>query len=101
MRCGICDKRITGTAYFCHACAKDYGLIKWMSTPRDTWPPWLLQLVRDCDGERRQEARMAEVERMYPGDVIDLGDAADEAYSAGLDCVDAHVYMARRSGMKP
>lgn len=101
MRCGTCGKRITGTAYFCHTCARDYGLIKWMNTPRETWPPWLRQFVRDCDSERRQEARMASVERLYREDSVDPEEAADEAYASGLDCVDAHLYIARRAKLQP
>lgn len=97
-RCAICGDPITTPFCFCSACEKEF----WLTGPVGTWPEWARFLENDEQRERYRELRDAKAEsREWECDFVPLSQAEDEALELGLDCVQAHYYIARRAGYQP
>ena len=99
-RCCICGMVITERFHVCLACEEEWGL----SGPLKTWPEWVQALKRDgARGLYRMRRDTAHEQSYIDGwaGPVSLSQAEEEAEELGLDCVDAHGYMARRAWLEP
>ncbi len=57
-RCSICERKISGTAWLCHACAKQWELEK---VSYEKWPEWAKYCKINEEQKRRAQKETPQV----------------------------------------